>query len=285
MKTKFKTTLVLVAALVSTQICFSQLIDKSFNKSKKNENMKNKEIIHFLYDSILNGKQFIKLSEVVSTEYSNAAGGKGIEGFHKTLFELSNAFPDAQWMIETIIGEENKVVVKQKFTGTQTNLFQNIKATNKSVSVDGIATYELQNGKIIRSQVQTDRLAFLQQLGVLPIDVSTISSKSEFPNAVYFIDKFSVPKTFIEDFKKQMNYNREFIKTLSGFVGGEAFEQYDNEGNLFILTIAVWESQDKMNEAKASVESEFKRINFNPAEFYQRLHVKMERGQYKNYKE
>lgn len=245
------------------------------------DNLKNKEIIRFLYDSILNKKNFEKLSEVVSTDYTNASGGTGVEGFQKTIFALSKSFPDARWIAEEIIGDGNKVVVKQKFTGTQSNPFQNIKPTNKYVSVDGSATYKLQNGKIIHSQVLTDRLEFLQQLEILPNDISTVSNKKEIPNAVYFIDKFSIPKKSIEEFKKQMNYNREFIKALSGYESGEAFEQTDSEGNLSILTIAVWENQDKLNEAKMVMQTEFKRIEFNPVEFYQRLNIKLERGLYK----
>ena len=128
----------------------------------------NRENIHFLYDSIFNKKQFEKLSKIISPEYTNPSGGKGIDGFQKSIFELLKAFPDAQWKVEEIIADGNKVVVKQKFTGTQKNQFQNIQPTQNTVSVDGIAIYEFVNGKIIRSQVQTDRLGFLQQLGVLP---------------------------------------------------------------------------------------------------------------------
>lgn len=249
------------------------------------ENTKNKETIHFLYDSILNKKQFNKLSEIISPDYTNPSGENGIDGFQKSILGLAKAFPDAQWKVEEIIVEGDKVVVKQKFTGIHKNQFQNIQPTDKAVSVDGIATYEFVNGKVIRSQVQTDRLSFLQQLGVLPIDLSNLPEKIQNPDAIHFIDKFSVPKTSIDEFVKQMNYNREFIKTLSGYKSGQVFEQYDNEGNLSIITIAAWENKDKLNEAKTAVQTEFKRIGFNPTEFYQRLNIKMERGQYKFLKE
>jgi hypothetical protein len=116
-------------------------------------------------------------------------------------------------------------------------------------------------------------------------DLSNFSDKKENSDAIYFIDKFSIPKTSIEEFVKQMNYNREFIKTLAGYKGGQAFEQYDNDGVLTIITIAIWENQDKVNNAKTAVQNEFKRIGFNPNEFYQRLNIKMERGQYTILKE
>ena len=52
-----------------------------------------------------------------------------------------------------------------------------------------------------------------------------------------------------------MNYNRAFIKTLPGFISDQVFEQTDNEGNLTIITIAVWENQDKLNKAKTAVKT------------------------------
>jgi predicted ester cyclase len=266
------------------QNSFSQFTSESL-KSDKMDNTKKKEIIHFLYDSIFNKKQYEKLSEIISPDYTNQFGAKGVAAFQKTMVELSKAFPDAQWKVNEIIADGNKVVVKHRFTGTHKNHFQNIQPTNKTVSTDGIVTYEFINDKIIRSQAQTDRLGFLQQLGVLPVDLENLSGKKENPDAIYFIDKFSVPKTAFEEFVKQMNYNRGFIKTLPGFIRDQAFEQNDNEENLTIVTIAVWEDQDKLNEAKTAVQTEYKRIGFNPVEFYQRLNIKMERGQYTDLKE
>jgi predicted ester cyclase len=267
------------------QSIFSQATNKSIKKSNKMDNAIKKETIHFLYDSIFNKKQYEKLSEIISTEYTNQYGAKGIAAFQKTIVELTKAFPDAQWKVNEIIADGNKVVVKQSFTGTHKSQFQNIQPTNNTVSTEGIVTYEFKNDKIIGSQVQTNRLGFLQQLGVLPIDLTNLSIKKENPNAIHFIDKFSVPKTSIEEFVKRMNYNRAFIKTLSGFISDQIFEQKDNEGNLTIITIAVWENIKKLNEAKTAVQTEYGRIEFNPIEFYQRLNIKMERGQYTHLKE
>jgi hypothetical protein len=77
-----------------------------------------------------------------------------------------------------------------------------------------------------------------------------------------------------------MNYNRNFIKNLPGFVKDEAYEQFDEAGNLIIITIAVWQDHDSLNNARNTVQTEYKRIGFNPVEFYQRLNIKIERGIY-----
>ena len=274
--TLFRTTFLFGLTVFLSQTAFSQKTsNKSLKKSNRMENLNTKEIIRFLYDSILNTKQFEKLTQVISPKYTNQLGEKGVAGFQKSILGLTTAFPNANWIIEEIISEDNKVVVKQKFTGTQANQFQNISPSNKSVSVEGIATYELKRGKIIHSQIQTDRLGFMQQLEIIPKSLTPTNE-----NTVYFVDKFFVPKTSIDEFTKQMKSNRAFIANLSGYLRGEAIQKTDNEGNLTIITMAIWENQEKLDEAKQTVQTEFKRIGFNPVEFYQRLNIKMEREQY-----
>ncbi len=278
---EFRITILFGLTVLLIQTAFSQKIsNKSLKNQNRMENLYTKETIRFLYDSILNTQQFDKLNQVISPEYINLLGEKGVVGFQKSILGLTTAFTNAHWTIEQIICEDNEVVVKQKFTGTQTNKFQNIPPTNKSVSVDGIATYKLESGKIIHSQIQTDRLGFMQQLGIIPNNLATTNE-----NPVYFVDKFFVPKSSIDEFTKQMKYNRAYIANLSGYIRGEAFQKVDDEGNLTIMTIAIWENQDKLNEAKQAVQIEFKRIGFNSVEFYQRLKIKMEREQYQLLKE
>ena len=278
-------TFALCTVMMCKQNSFSQVTNRSLEKSNKMDNNKQKELIYFLYDTVFLKKRYEKLSEIISPDYISQFGAKGAAGFQETIFELTKAFPDAQWKVKEIIADGNKVVVKQKFSGTHKNQFQNIPPTNNTVSVDGIVTYEFKNGKITGSQIQTDRLGFLQQLGVLPIDLTNLSNKKENRDEIYFVDKFSVPKVSVGEFLERMNYNRVFIKTLPGFISDQVFEQKDNEGNLVIITIAVWENQDKLNQAKTTVQTEYKRIAFNPVEFYQRLNIKMERGQYSKFKE
>lgn len=102
---------------------------------------------------------------------------------------------------------------------------------------------------------------------------------------VSLIDKFFVPKNSIDEFNQKMNYNRKFVSNLPGYVKGEAFEQKDDEGNLTIITIAIWENEDKLNKAKLIVQAEFKRMNFNPNEFYERLNIVAQRGLYNRLKD
>jgi len=97
------------------------------------------------------------------------------------------------------------------------------------------------------------------------------------------IDKFFVPKNSLIEFIERMNYNRNFIKNLPGFIRDEVYKQNDEEGNLNVVTVAVWKNQDSINDAKNNIQAEYKRIGFNPADFYKRLNIKQERGIYSEF--
>ena len=95
-----------------------------------------------------------------------------------------------------------------------------------------------------------------------------------------FIDKFIIPKNAKQEFTERMNFNRDFIKNLPGFLGDTAYEREDENGNTICITVANWENEDALNQAKVAVQAEYQRINFNPAELLTRLHITMERDTY-----
>ncbi|MBV7530908.1 ester cyclase [Chitinophaga sp. sic0106] len=131
-----------------------------------------KGIIHNLYENILSHRKLSLVDSIVSVDYTNQQGAKGAQVFKQNLTELLAAFPDGQWTITAIIAEGNTVMIKQKMAGTHKGKFQQIQPTNKSVVVEGFAIYTFQDGKIVHSEIQTDRLGFLQQLGVIDRDLS-----------------------------------------------------------------------------------------------------------------
>jgi hypothetical protein len=95
-----------------------------------------------------------------------------------------------------------------------------------------------------------------------------------------FIDKFLVPQIAKEEFRERMTINRNFIKTLAGFAEDAAYERTDEDGNLICVTIAVWENENVLKEAKDAVQEEYKRQGFNMPEMLERLHITIDRGIY-----
>lgn len=240
---------------------------------------KNKEVIRNLYEQSLNKRNMELLKDFVSEEYVGIRD-KGVAGFIEPIMPLIKAFPDIQWKLEELIGEGNKVVVKWKLEGTHQERFNNFAATGTKVSNDGMAICELKDGKVIKVRVQTDRLGFLQQLEVLPLDLSLLSNKKSNKNKVSFIDKFFVPAAAKKEFHERMSINRSFIKNLPGFLEDVVYEYSDDNGDLICITIAQWENREAFNEAKQAVQTEYKKQGFDAGEMFKRLNIVADRGVY-----
>lgn len=245
------------------------------------ETQRNKKVIGQLYDNVLNNRRFHLAEEIVSPNYTSPAGEKGVVAFTKGMIAVTKALPDAHWTLDEIVAEGNKVVVRQNLTGTHQGYFQGIPPTNRPISNSGFVVYELEDGKIVHHHIQTDRLTFLQQVGVLPNDLSILTQGSD--NHAFFVDKFRIPKDAIAPFRERMNYNRDYIKTLPGFVRDEVIAQQTNGGDLLLMTIAEWKSQQHLDEAKKLVQAEYHRTNFNAVEFTGSLGIQMERELYYSY--
>jgi heme-degrading monooxygenase HmoA len=95
-----------------------------------------------------------------------------------------------------------------------------------------------------------------------------------------FIDKFRIPQQARQEFTEKMNINRAFIKNLPGFIGDSAYERKGESGNIICITVAIWESEQALSNAKMAVQAEYQRIGFNPAELLTRLGITMEREIY-----
>ena len=264
----------LLTGLLLPGIAGAQQVKK--NSHEKTFNMENnKAIVTALYNESLNKRNMHLLSGFISDDYIGVPGTKGVEGFETPIAALIKAFPDIHWKLITVMGEGNKVVARWKWEGTQTGQYRNIPATGKTITNDGMAIYELKDGKIVGADVQIDRLGFLQTLGVLPADIVPPSKE-----AVQFIDKFLVPANAIAEFKKRTEINRRFIKTLPGFIEDAGYEYTDEKGNLICVTVAKWASKDALAKAKEAVQAAYREQGFNPAEMFSRLGITADRGIY-----
>jgi steroid delta-isomerase-like uncharacterized protein len=256
--------------------------DKPKNKTHMTDTMisNNEEVVQKLYAEALNKRDFNLLRDLIADEFVGIRGLKGPAGFEEPVKILIKAVPDIQWNVKEILSDDHQVAVRWIWEGTHTGQFQQFEATGKTLSNEGIGIYEFKDGKIVSAKILTDRLDFWQRLGVVPFDLTSLAPKTTHSDQVSFIDKFIVPKTSVEEFTERMNYNRDFIKQQPGLVKSERYDQYDENNNLNIITIAVWQTQGHLDNAKKAMQAEFKRIGFDPQEFYKRLNIKMERGIY-----
>jgi predicted ester cyclase len=242
---------------------------------------KNKAVIQQLYEQSLNNRNLELLKQFVSDEYVNPQGQKGAAGFSSVLMLLVKAFPDVHWTIDNLVGEGDKVAVSWQWKGTNTAPYRNFDVTGKVVTNDGVAIYELKDGKIINVSMQTDRLGFLQAINVLPQDLTAPVNKMLQKDRVQFIDKFFVPAAAKNEFYERTRFNRKFIRTLPGFIEDAMYEYTDDKGNLICVTIAQWANMEAMNKAKEAVQAEYKKQGIDIPGMMQRLHITVDRGLYK----
>lgn len=109
---------------------------------------------------------------------------------------------------------------------------------------------------------------------------STQSTKKTDTAEQILIDKFFVPGNARQEFYERANINRNFIKKLPGFIEDKVYERTDEQGNLIVVTIAVWKNADAIKKAKEAVQAEYKKEGFDMQEMLKRLNIVIDRGVY-----
>ncbi len=132
---------------------------------------KNKEVVRKLYEDCLNKRSWEMLEKFVAADYEGVNGGRGVPGFTQPVKAVINAFPDIQWKVLDLLEDGDQVAVRWKWEGTHLGTFNVYEATQKKVVNEGMAIFQLRDGKIISQKLLTDRLGFLQQIDVLPKDL------------------------------------------------------------------------------------------------------------------
>jgi predicted ester cyclase/heme-degrading monooxygenase HmoA len=273
----------LLALLFSPGIINAQSATNNSNNKKKEMIMntqQNKEVIRQIFEQGLNKRNFDLAKSLIADEFTGVQGKKGGAAFLDPVLPLIKSFPDIQWHITDLVAEGDKVMLHWKWQGTQKAQWITLPATNKTINNEGMALFTLQEGKMTSAQVLTDRLGFLQTLEVVPPDVTVLYNKKAHNGQVNFIDKFFVPAAAIDEFHERMQINRDIIKKLPGFIEDAVYEYKDNDGNLICVTVALWQNNDALNNAKEVVQAEYKKQGIDAPAMFKRLNITIDRGVY-----
>jgi predicted ester cyclase len=90
------------------------------------------------------------------------------EGVKLLTTMLHSAFPDFKATIDEIIAEDDKVVLRQTWSGAQKGEFMGIAPTGKSVSFGVIDILRFAGGKLVEHWGLIDNMSLMQQLGAIP---------------------------------------------------------------------------------------------------------------------
>ncbi|WP_341843455.1 ester cyclase [Chitinophaga caseinilytica] len=237
----------------------------------------NKEVVRQLFEQVINERHFADMPKYVANEYTGPSGLKGPAAFEASILGLIRSFPDIRWQLLEFIAEGDKVMVKWQWKGTHAGDFQHISATGLHITHNAIAIFTLKHEKVIDGFLFNDRLGFLQQLRQLPADESQIRAKNQ-PGEVRFVDQFTVPAAAKKAFLERVRINRDFIKTLPGFLEDELLGHTAENGDFICITTARWKNAEALQAAKTAVQQAYRKEGFDPAAFMQKLKIRMERG-------
>ena len=102
---------------------------------------------------------------------AHVAGGQAVpsgpDGVKQIVAAWRTGFPDGRMVIDDLIGEGNKVVIRMTWRGTHQGDFYGIAPTNQQVSVTSIGIDRVVNSKIVEGWGEVDMLGMYQQLGVI----------------------------------------------------------------------------------------------------------------------
>jgi predicted ester cyclase len=124
----------------------------------------NKALIRRWIEEVWNKNDYRIVDELIPPD-----AREGVKQWHAM---LHRAFPDAQFTIEEMIAEGDKVVVRWTGAGTHLGEWDDGSAkfapTGKHVTLNGMVIYRIAAGMLVQHWANADDLGVLQQLGVLP---------------------------------------------------------------------------------------------------------------------
>jgi steroid delta-isomerase-like uncharacterized protein len=132
----------------------------------------NKDLIRTYVETIFNQRQVDRAEGLVAPDYIDHAAlpgqAPGLEGAKQKWAMYLAGIPDLRVTIEELVAEGDKVAVRRSYAGTHQGELLGIPATGKQLQLGGISIFRLAGGKIAEHWEQLDRLALMQQLGVVP---------------------------------------------------------------------------------------------------------------------
>jgi predicted ester cyclase len=95
-------------------------------------------------------------------------GDMNLEQYKQLSTALYKAFPDLDFIIEDIVAEGDKVVIRFIFRGTHKGEFMGIAPTEKKFTEAGITIFRITGRKVAEAWAVHDTFGLMQQLGAIP---------------------------------------------------------------------------------------------------------------------
>jgi steroid delta-isomerase-like uncharacterized protein len=135
---------------------------------RHDQHAQNTQTIQKLFEAF-NHDDLRPYETLVAPDYVGPQGdARGPAAFRAIVGGLRTAFPDIHYIVDDLIAGGDQVAVRWHWTGTHKGAFRGHPPTGRSVTNSGLGIFRLRGGRIVAASLETDRLGFLQQIGVIP---------------------------------------------------------------------------------------------------------------------
>lgn len=135
----------------------------------------NKDLVRRLIETVQNGHHLERLEEFFDPHFVNHleppdddSALNAVDRARLVFRQLFTAFPDLHVTIQQQVAEGDKVVTHKTFHGTHQGEFMGVAPTGRLITFAVIDILRLDRGKVVEHWAIQDRLALMQQLGMLP---------------------------------------------------------------------------------------------------------------------
>lgn len=113
---------------------------------------KNKEVVRRLGQAVNSGN-LDQLDEILAPDYirhdpNPLMKDVGREEYKEAFRMLRQAFPDAQWTLQDLLSDGDRVIGRWSFRGTHEGSFFNLPPSGKEFTYPILAIYRIENGMI-----------------------------------------------------------------------------------------------------------------------------------------
>jgi predicted ester cyclase len=133
----------------------------------------NEAILERLFEDVWNGERPATADELVHERYlihdrDLAEELRGPELYRALASGTREAFPDATFAIEDVVAAGDEVALRWTMTGTHEGPAFGVEPTGRTVELSAVEIDRFEDGLLVETWSQSDRLGLLEQLGALP---------------------------------------------------------------------------------------------------------------------
>jgi steroid delta-isomerase-like uncharacterized protein len=130
----------------------------------------NKELVRRFYKEVYVDWNMALADAVVSPRFVShdwPEGASGPQAFRDYYSAIRSAVPDARYVVDDLIAEGDRVVVRWRLLGTHQGAFRGIAPTGRAITLKGVAVYRLEDGKLMERWVVSDLYGMLDEIGAV----------------------------------------------------------------------------------------------------------------------